>query len=144
MGPANAPADRPRFFTKARLTLLVAGIWLLAALPVLTGTASCPIAHTFHVACPGCGMTRAMLLFFGGHVGESLALHPLAIPTALVQLALAIATVVVTYRAGSPLALWSVRWGRASVYAVAAVLGLDALLWLARLAGLFGGPVPVA
>lgn len=142
MGKASAPAARSAA-SKTAIALLVAAIWALAAAPVLTGTASCPIARTFHVACPGCGMTRAMLLFAGGQVSESLTLHPFAIPTALAQLALAVATIVIAWRAGTPLALWTVRCGRASVYAVAVVLGLDLLLWIARLAGLFGGPVPV-
>jgi Protein of unknown function (DUF2752) len=136
--PAIAPSPARR-----RVALLVAAIWIVAPLPVVLGLSSCPIARTFHVACPGCGMTRALELLLHGDLAASLAMHPLALPTALAQTAFALVTVIVTLRHGTPFVLWSTRAGRLAVYAGAAVFGLDVLLWLARAAGLMHGAVPV-
>ena len=126
-----------------RVALLVAGIWFITAIPVVLGVSSCPVARYLHAPCPGCGMTRAIDLLFHGDVAASLAMHPLAVPTLLVQVAFAIVTVLVSFRDGSPFGLWKSRMGRLSVYAAALVLGLDLVLWLARFGGLMHGPVPV-
>jgi len=115
-----------------RVALLVAGIWFITAIPVVLGVSSCPVARYLHAPCPGCGMTRAIDLLFHGDVAASLAMHPLAVPTLLVS-----------FRDGSPFGLWKSRMGRLSVYAAALVLGLDLVLWLARFGGLMHGPVPV-
>jgi hypothetical protein len=88
-------------------------------------------------------MTRAFELFLRGDVVASLAMHPLAIPTALVQLAFAVVTIVVSLRYGTPFVLWRTRAGRLAVYAAALVFVLDLVLWLARFAGAAHGPVPV-
>jgi hypothetical protein len=88
-------------------------------------------------------MTRAIELLLRGDVAASLAMHPLAVPTALVQLAFAIVTIAVTLRRGTPFVLWETRMGRVAVYAAALVFVLDLILWLARFAGALHGPVPV-
>jgi hypothetical protein len=88
-------------------------------------------------------MTRAFELFLRGDLGASLTMHALAIPTALVQLAFAMVTIVVTLRHGTPFVLWQTRMGRVAVYAAALVFVLDLVLWLARFAGAAHGPVPV-
>ena len=51
--------------------IVVAG-WTL---PVL-----CPVRRLTGHRCPGCGMTRAVLLVLRGHIGEGARLHPLAPP----------------------------------------------------------------
>ncbi|MBX3190179.1 MAG: DUF2752 domain-containing protein [Labilithrix sp.] len=134
-------AITPALTSSRRVALAVAAVWM-TALGAL-GLVSCPTARHLHVPCPGCGMTRALALLTSGDLGGSLAMHPLAVPTALAQLAFAAVTVVTSLRHGTPLSLWSHRYGRASVYALAAVFALDLLLWIARAAGLFGGPVAV-
>ncbi len=70
-------------------------------------------------------------------------MYPLAVPTLLVQIAFAVATVLVSAQHGTPFVLWKTRMGRTSVYAAVLVLGLVLALWLARMVGLFHGPVPV-
>lgn len=121
----------------------MAAIWLVTAVPVVLGVSRCPVAQFLHEPCPGCGMTRAIELLVHGEVGASFAMHPLAVPTLLVQLVFAILTVVVTLRRGSPFVLWQVRAARVTVYAAAIVFGLDLLLWIARFCGAANGPVPV-
>jgi hypothetical protein len=88
-------------------------------------------------------MTRALELLFHGELSASLAMHPLAVPTLLVQLVFAVLTVVVTLQRGTPFVLWQVRAARVTVYASAIVFGLDLLLWIARFCGAAHGPVPV-
>jgi hypothetical protein len=129
--------------TARRNAVLVSLVWLAAALPFVTGLASCPTARLFHVACPGCGMTRALVSLARGDVAASIAMHPLALPTALAQVALAIATVAATLARGAPWAVKDTRAGRAVLVALAVVLALDVGLWAVRMHGGLGGPVPV-
>jgi hypothetical protein len=126
-----------------RAAALVAAIWVLTAVPVVLGVTRCPIAQFLHEPCPGCGMTRAIELLWHGDVGASLAMHPLAVPTLLVQVVFAMLTVVVTLRRGTPFAIWQMRAARITVHAAAVVLGLDLVLWIARFCGALNGPVPV-
>jgi len=126
-----------------RTAALVAFVWLLAAVPFAVGAIRCPTARLLHFPCPGCGMTRAFVLLAAGDVGASLAMHPLAVPTALSQAALAAATIAASLRFGAPWLLVRARWGRAVVALVAIVVAGDLLLWTARALGAFGGPVTV-
>lgn len=142
--PATTPPDPAAArSTRRRVALLVAGVWLLSGTPVLFGLATCPVARFLHTPCPGCGMTRAFDLLFHGDVAASLGMHPLALPTAIAQLAFAAVTVVVSLRHGTPFALWRTHIGRLAVVAAATVLALDVVLWLLRFAGFAHGPVPV-
>jgi hypothetical protein len=88
-------------------------------------------------------MTRALDLLAHGDLAGSMAMHSLAAPAALVQIALAISTIVVTLQRGTPFAVLETRHGRASVAAIAIVLVFVVALWIARAYGAFGGPVPV-
>ena len=138
MPPTTTPATTP-----VRVALLVAGVWFFSAIPIVLGLSSCPVARFLHAPCPGCGMTRALELLFHGNISASLSMHPLALPTLLVQMAFALVTIFVSFQHGNPFVLWKTRIGRISVYAGAAMLGIDVLLWLGRAAGLMHGPVPV-
>jgi hypothetical protein len=130
--------------TKAiRMAALVAFVWTIAVLPFFVGAVRCPTAHLFHFPCPGCGMTRAFHLLSLGQIKDSLAMHAMAVPTLLAQAVLAIATIASTFRFGAPWSLMRASWGRAAVWIIGIVLVLDILLWIARAAGAFGGPVPV-
>ena len=88
-------------------------------------------------------MTRAIQLLAHGDVSASLAMHPLAVPTLLVQMVFAALTVIVTLQRGTPFVLWQVRAARVTVAVAAIVCGLDLLLWIARFCGAAHGPVPV-
>jgi hypothetical protein len=124
-------------------TVAVAAVWSVSALPILLGVAQCPTALLFHVACPGCGMTRALHLIAEGHLAASLALQPFAAPMLLAQASFAAATVVATYLFGVPWAFLGTRWGRVITGFGVAVVALDLVFWIARMFGAFGGPVPV-
>jgi hypothetical protein len=101
------------------------------------------MAEVFGVPCPGCGMTRAILLLLRGEVAASLHMHPLAVPSGLASLLFMFATVWTTASLGTPIALWGTRFGRASVATFAAVQLAILGLWVARMLGFWGGPVQV-
>lgn len=124
-------------------TIAVLLVWVLVALPILLPSYRCPTAALTHRPCPGCGMTRAMLLLFDGHLGASLALHPLALPTTLAYAAMALTSLSAAWQVGSPFAMFERPWGRRALFYLVGVMALNFILWMARSAGALGGPVPV-
>lgn len=65
---------------------------VLCSLLALVPTTTCLVKLIAHRPCPACGMTRASLHLLHGDLRGSLALHPLALPSALALLtALALA-----------------------------------------------------
>jgi len=69
------------------LALLAAGYWIwrdLLGSPSLRG---CWFYRNFHIYCPGCGGTRALMALFQGHVIQSLYYHP-AVPFAAISVTL--------------------------------------------------------
>jgi hypothetical protein len=88
-------------------------------------------------------MTRAILLLERGDVSASLHMHPLALPSLLASLLFMVGTVWATARLGTPVALWKTSFGRAALVTFAGVQAAILGLWLARMLGGFGGPVPV-
>jgi hypothetical protein len=108
------------------------------------GWIRCPLAALYHIPCPGCGMTRAMLLLATGHPGASLRMNALAVPVALASAALALAALDEApastpggSRGGGGLRL------RAAFTALVVTYGAAIALWALRWFGMFGGPVPV-
>jgi hypothetical protein len=129
--------------TRVRRAAAVAGVWVLSALPVVTGLQRCPVATVFHRPCPGCGMTRALRLLGEGDVGASLRMHPLAVPVLAAGLFFIAATVWTTLALGSPLHLVRTRLGRVAIGALVVVYSAALVVWGLRWFGLLGGPVPV-
>ena len=121
----------------------VAAVWATAILPVATGWQRCAIATLLHRPCPGCGMTRAILLLADGRVEESLRMHALAVPVLLMGVLFMLSTVWTTITFGTPIMLYKGRLGRVTLAVMAIVYGAAFALWVARSFGLFGGPVPV-
>ena len=135
-------ASVPPLGTRALRTMGVAGGWLFSALPLLVGV-KCNVARFLHAPCPGCGMTRAVHLLEAGDVIGSLRMHPFAMPVALTSAFFAAVTLWLTLTTGTPFRILSSRLGRAAIIGLVAVQVASVLLWVARLFGLFGGPVPV-
>jgi hypothetical protein len=128
---ALAPAGSRR---GAWLAWLVAGAalalaWVaLAASQPGAGEPLCALRRASGLACPTCGVTRALALLVRGAWRESLALHPWA---ALLALQLPVAWVLwATWLAGR----LRVRPDRWIPHALAANAAAVAALWLARLA----------
>jgi len=62
------------------LTAPVAGLVLLGVVPPTDGRSLCPIALITGIACPGCGMTRAVAHLIRGDMAAALTYHPIVIP----------------------------------------------------------------
>ena len=115
------------------------------ALAVHTDFPLCPMAGSFGIPCPGCGLTRATLALLHGDVRGALRLHPLVwlLAPLFVGFVGAAALELVrgpTERAQPPRIDWT---SRKMNVAAAALLALTLSVWLARFAGYLGGPVPV-
>jgi len=143
MAPVTSTPVRQRYAYPGR-ALGMAAAWSIGALPAVTGIARCPWARFLHRACPGCGTTRALELLAHGDVAGSLAMHPLAVPMALVTAMVAAATVRAALVRGNPVDVLGDRFGRfAAALFVAANVALAAL-WIARACGALGGLPPVS
>jgi Protein of unknown function (DUF2752) len=117
----------------------------LFALAVHSDFPLCPLASSFGVPCPGCGLTRATLALLHGDLAGALRLHPLVLliaPLVAVLLSAGILDLLRDPTRGprKPYLRWSAR----TLSTVAtALFALTLGVWLARFAGYFGGPVPV-
>jgi hypothetical protein len=120
--------------------LALAALVLAARLPL------CPFANFLGMPCPGCGMTRATLALLSGDVSDALAFQPL-IALVLPLAALLGAGASLGYlKSGSPIPPWYAshpRFARGVEWAAGCVAVALIGVWLARFAGLFGGPVAV-
>jgi hypothetical protein len=121
----------------------VAGLWVVATLPVALGGQRCLLAALFHRPCPGCGLTRAVRLLVAGRFDASWKMHPLALPVLVAGALLVASTVWATFSGGSPAHLHRTRLGRGALALAVAVYGATIVLWVLRGFGCFGGPVPV-
>lgn len=105
----------------------------------------CPVAGTFGVPCPGCGLTRATLALMRGDVRTAFHFHPLV--WLLAPLFIGFVGVSVLELVRGPERRRhsaSFKWSSRGVSVVAMFLLVASLgVWLARFAGYFGGPVPV-
>lgn len=121
------------------LAAALGGVTFLLA----SGHVPCGFARVFHVPCPGCGSTRAMLALASGDLGGWLRHNPLApFMTALV-VALAVQAFASVLATGTFQRVGNGPVGTAITRGVMVVGVLEVVVWLARFGGLFGGPVPV-
>ncbi|MBI2390243.1 MAG: DUF2752 domain-containing protein [Deltaproteobacteria bacterium] len=117
-----------------RALLLVAAVAVLVFAPVPI----CPTRNWLHIPCPGCGATRAFLLALQGHFAESFRMHPLAMVAAVLAVPTAIVALRGIVQTGNPPPLPRLLKGAWYVLVAALIV-----VWLARFAGHFGGPVAV-
>ncbi len=121
----------------------VLAVWGLAVAPAVLGLQPCLVARFLRIPCPSCGTTRALGLFFAGHVEASVRMHPLAIPLAASFAAIALSTAMTALTRGSAGDFHRPWHGRAALVFFALVYVAAIALWIARFFGAFGGPVPV-
>ena len=118
----------------------------LAALLLAVRLPLCPFANLLGIPCPGCGMTRATLALLSGEVSTALAFQPLIGLVLPLAALLGAGTCVGYLKTGVAVPPWNIshpRFARGIEWAAGGVaVGLVGV-WLARFAGLFGGPVPV-
>lgn len=125
---------------KALTVLAGAGLlfWALASASV-----PCGFARAFHMPCPGCGSTRAMLCLFHGDLAGVIRMNPLA-PFLSLLVALFVGQIVVSLATtGSLQRIGEGLLSKVTTRGFVAIAVLEVLVWALRFAGLFGGPVPV-
>lgn len=124
----------------------------LAAFGALLGVAIhfdfplCPMASSFGIPCPGCGLTRATLAMLHGDVRGALLLHPLVWLLTPLFVLFAGSGVIELVRSpeSGPWLRSPIRWsGRAFNIAAIGLLALTLGVWVLRFQGYFGGPAPV-
>ena len=137
MPNANATEIHP-----ARAAAFAAGLGLVTFL-LSSMHIPCGFARMFHVPCPGCGSTRAMLALASGDVHGLLQFNPLApFMTALVVL-LAVQAFSSVLKTGTFQRVGDGTIGMIVSRGVLVVAALEVVLWVARFGGFLGGPVPV-
>ena len=73
---------------KRTVKLLLLHLLAALCLAALAGY-GCPSYRLLRLRCPGCGLTRAWLLFLGGHLAEAFRMHALFLPAPFCILLLA-------------------------------------------------------
>jgi hypothetical protein len=128
----------------ARLAILSGALGLLA-LAIASDFPLCPLAGTFGVPCPGCGLTRATLALLRGDLASALHFHPLVwLLTPLFVGFVGVSLLELVRGPSRSPRRARVRWNTRTVTVLATcLLVLSFGVWLARFAGYFGGPVPV-
>jgi hypothetical protein len=122
----------------ARVAFVFGGLGAL----MLAGVPLCPFALVTRQPCPGCGLGRATFAMLRGDFGEAMHVHPLA--------PLLVPVIVVALGYNAALYVRRGRWGaaegftgRVATWGAGVLFALMIGLWIARFAGLFGGPAPV-
>ena len=105
------------------------------------GVTLCPTAGVLGIPCPGCGLGRATLAALMGHFAEAMSYHPLFFVVSPIYLLL-LGSLAWQFVSGS-----APRWPRLPdrlVLVATVVLGTAlVVVWVVRLLGALGGPVPV-
>lgn len=136
--PPAKPSALERGKRAALFGLVMGGLAFLLS----SGAVPCGFASVFHAPCPGCGSTRAMLALVAFDLQSVVRFNPFAplmslLVAALVGQAMASLLTTGTFRRVGEGAL-----GTVVSRGVIVVASLEVVLWLARFAGFFGGPVP--
>jgi hypothetical protein len=128
--------------------LRIAALFLcagLVAIAVHSDFPLCPMASTFGIPCPGCGLTRATLALLHGNVRAALHFHPLVwLLSPLFIGFVGVAVLELLRDPSRPRPKPLVRWNSRGMNVAATLLLVLTLgIWLARFAGYLGGPVEV-
>jgi hypothetical protein len=103
----------------------------------------CVFARVFHVPCPACGSTRAVLALLRGDLRGVLHNNPLGPVAALLLGLLAAQSLFSLFVHGDFRDAGEGRLGLVARRALYVVVAAELVLWIARFFGALGGPVPV-
>lgn len=143
MPNANASTRKGQPRVHVRRAAIFVGV--LGGITYLLASAGipCGFARMFHVPCPGCGSTRAMLALATGDLHGLVRFNPLApFMTALI-VALALQALASVLATGTFRRVGDGAIGTLVSRGVMVVAALEVLVWVARFGGFLGGPVPV-
>jgi hypothetical protein len=103
----------------------------------------CAFARIFHLPCPGCGSTRAVVALLSGDLDGVVRNNPLGPVAALLLGALAAQALLSMLTHGDFRDAGSGVTGQVVKRAVVVIVALEVALWIARFFGALGGPVSV-
>ena len=133
MTNAAAPGvnPRPRSMWLRFVAMLVVPplVWALARYDLLPHVPICMFQNMTGRPCPGCGMTRSILLLARGDVIGSLRMHPLGVPLAALFVGALVGTAAGLLRGGDPVSRFLERRG---VALVISLIVLFVAAWLVR------------
>ena len=129
--PVLGPLVRNR-----QTTVLLAAVTVVQVALTTVGTIAwqCPVKSTLGVACPACGLTRAMVLFYQGHWKAAIDLHafaPIFLGAGVFLVAASIMPAVVQHKIADHIAAFESRTG------IIGLLSLSMLAyWILRILNL--------
>ena len=129
--PVLGPLVRNR-----QVTVLLAAVTVLQIALTTAGTIAwqCPVKSTFGVACPACGLTRAIVLFTQGHWKAAIDLHafaPIFLGAGIFLVVASIMPAAVQQKVASQIAVFESRTG------IIGLLSLSVLAyWILRILNL--------
>jgi hypothetical protein len=138
-GPSAPPPLRARVLRAAGFAFALGAVAFLLA----SAQVPCGFAHTFHVPCPGCGSTRAMLALAHGDLHSLVRYNPLAPFMSALVLVLAVQAFASVLGTGTLRRVGDGPIGVIVSRGMIVVALLELLVWFARFSGFLGGPVPV-
>ncbi len=143
--PAGAAHAGAHVRVRVRITRAATFVGVLAVVTYLLAAAQvpCGFARIFHVPCPGCGSTRAMLALAHGDLAGLVRFNPLAPFMTLLIVALAGQALASVLSTGTFRRIGDGAIGLLVSRGVMVVGALEVLVWIARFGGFLGGPVPV-
>jgi len=140
--PAAAFPTRTRGDRAVRAGLFVAGLGGLFLL-LVSAQVPCAFAHIFHLPCPGCGSTRAMLALASGDLHALLRYNPLAPFMSALLLVLVVQALASLLATGTFHRVGDGKAGMLVSRGALLIATLQVVVWIARFGGFLGGPVPV-
>ncbi|MFO0663420.1 MAG: DUF2752 domain-containing protein [Polyangiaceae bacterium] len=123
-----------------RRALLLSGFLVAFAFTLSYGWLRCPTATWFHIPCPSCGSSRAVLSVVHGAWDPHM--NPFGLVVAPLLLTFGLRAIWLLATRGNVLLLAEGRFGGALKRVAIVLLVLEVALWVLRFFGLFGGPVP--
>jgi hypothetical protein len=141
--PHISPSPTVPLSVRLRRTCSLAALFAVVGALLYARSFSCVFAWIFHVPCPGCGSTRAVLALLHGDLHGVLAYNFLGPVAAGLIALLALDVLRSVFVHGDARAAGQGRLGGAIKLGVFVVAGLEVVVWVARFFGFFGGPVPV-
>lgn len=141
--PAPLSVTPPPLSVRLRRAALTAAFFAVLGGLLSAKAVPCAFAKMFHLPCPGCGSTRAVLALLDGDVGSMVRFNPIG-PVAAVLIGVLVVQAFASVLArGDFRAVGEGRVGLVVKRGLVVVVVLEVLVWIARFFGAFGGPVPV-